>query len=133
MAVMSSWKLLLFDPRDDGLSDFNAPRSRRRSEAVLIAFDLMHQGTDLRETPLIYRKQKLTRLLDTAELGIQFNDHLTENGEGVFQLACRMGLEGIVSKQIDAPYQSGSSKTWLKSKTPASAAALRESLQDWTR
>jgi bifunctional non-homologous end joining protein LigD len=51
----------------------------------------------------------------------------------VFEHVCRMGLEGIVSKRMDAPYSSGPSKTWLKSKNPASAAVRREREEEWHR
>ena len=47
----------------------------------------------------------------------------------MFDHVCRMGLEGIVSKRTDAPYRSGPSRTWLKSKNPASEAVRRESLK----
>jgi ATP-dependent DNA ligase len=49
----------------------------------------------------------------------------------VFEHVCRMGLEGIVSKRMDAPYRSGRSRTWLKSKNPASAAVRREREEEW--
>jgi len=49
----------------------------------------------------------------------------------VFDHVCRMGLEGIVSKRTDAPYRSGPSKVWLKSKNPASEAVRREREEDW--
>jgi len=49
----------------------------------------------------------------------------------VFAHVCRMGLEGIVSKRTDAPYRSGPSKVWLKSKNPASEAVRRESEEEW--
>jgi ATP-dependent DNA ligase len=44
---------------------------------------------------------------------------------------CRMGLEGIVSKRTGAPYRSGPSKVWLKSKNPASEAVRREREEEW--
>ena len=44
---------------------------------------------------------------------------------------CRLGLEGIVSKRVDAPYRSGPSKTSLKSKNPASEAVRREREEEW--
>ena len=47
--------------------------------------------------------------------GIQFVDHFPDDGDSVFRHACSMGLEGIVSKRIDAPYRSGPSKVWLTS------------------
>jgi ATP-dependent DNA ligase len=119
--------------RNDGLSDFNALRSRRIREAVLIAFDLIeHKGNDLRDLPLLYRKKKLRKVLDKAITGIQFNEHMTDDGETVFRHVCRMGLEGVVSKRIDAPYRSGLSWTWLKSKNPLSEAVQREGSEDWS-
>jgi bifunctional non-homologous end joining protein LigD len=56
---------------------------------------------------------------------------LTGDGPTVFEHVCRMALEGIVSKRTDAPYRSGPSKMWLKSKNPASAAVRREREEDW--
>ncbi len=52
--------------------------------------------------------------------------HLAHDGPAVFEHACRLGLEGIVSKRLDSPYRSGPSKVWLKSKNPASEAVRRE-------
>ncbi|MGA8420781.1 MAG: hypothetical protein WB691_13660, partial [Pseudolabrys sp.] len=114
--------------RDDGTPDFCALRSRRRgSEAVLFAFDLIeHDGDDLRDLPLIKRKRRLARLIGRAKrCSIQFTEHLTGDGPTVFEHVCRMGLEGIVSKRTDAPYRSGASKTWVKTKNPASEAVRR--------
>ena len=122
--------------RDDGLSDFNALRSQRRNhEAMLFAFDLIeHEGGDLRDVPLIDRKRRLAKLLGKAKHAIRFNEHLAhDDGVIVFNHACRMGLEGIVSKRIDAPYRSGPSRTWLKSKNPLSEAVRREREEDWAR
>ena len=119
---------------DDGMSDFQALRSKRRGpEAVLYAFDLLqHDGADLRDLPLIERKQRLARLIGRAKRrAIRFNEHLTGDGPTVFEHVCRMGLEGIVSKRMDAPYRSGPSKTWLKSKNPASEAVRREREEEW--
>ena len=62
---------------------------------------------------------------------IRFTEHLTGDGPNVFDHACRMGLEGIVSKRIDAPYRSGPSRAWLKSKNPASEAVRREREEEW--
>jgi ATP-dependent DNA ligase len=120
--------------RDDGTPDFHALRSRRRgSEAVMYAFDLIeHNGDDLRDLPLIERKRWLAKLLGRAKRrAIRFNEHLTGDGPTVFDHVCRMGLEGIVSKRVDAPYRSGPSKVWLKSKNPESAAVRREREEEW--
>ena len=57
---------------------------------------------------------------------IRFTEHLTGDGPNVYDHACRMGLEGIVSKRIDAPYRSGPSRAWLKSKNSASEAVRRD-------
>ena len=119
--------------REDGRSDFNALRGRRRNDAaVLLAFDLVEcKGKDLRDLPLIDRKRKLSRLLGKTMTGIQFVDHFPDDGEAVFRHVCLMGLEGVVSKRIDAPYRSGPSKVWLKSKNPLSEAVRRETEEDW--
>jgi bifunctional non-homologous end joining protein LigD len=119
---------------DDGTPDFRALRSKRRGhEAVLYAFDLIeHDGDDLRDLPLIKRKRRLAKLIGKAKRrAIQFVEHLTGDGPTVFAHVCRMGLEGIVSKRTDAPYRSGRSRTWLKSKNPASAAVRREREEEW--
>ena len=49
----------------------------------------------------------------------------------IFDHVCEMGLEGIVSKRVDARYRSGISTTWLKSKNPASEAVRREREEEW--
>ena len=99
-------------PRDDGTPDFRTLRSRGH-EAVLYAFDLIeHDGVDLCELPLIERKRQLARLIGRGKRNaIRFVEHLTDDGPTVFDHACRMGLEGIVSKRTDAPYRSGPSRT----------------------
>jgi bifunctional non-homologous end joining protein LigD len=119
--------------RDDGTPDFRAPRSKHRGhEAVLFAFDLIeHDGADLRDLPLIERERRLARLIGRAKHAIRFVEHLTDDGPTVFDHVCRMGLEGIVSKRTDAPYRSGPSKVWIKSKNPASEALRREREEDW--
>jgi bifunctional non-homologous end joining protein LigD len=62
-------------------------------------------------------------LLAGAPTGIRFNEHTSDlDGATVLEHACKMGLEGIVSKRRDGPYRSGRSKSWLKVKNPASAA-----------
>ena len=119
--------------RDDGTSDFRALRSRSRGhEAVLFAFDLLeHDGDDLRALPLIERKRRLARLIGRAKHAIRFVEHLADDGPTVFDHVCRMGLEGIVSKRTDAPYRSGPSKAWIKTKNPESEAVRREREEEW--
>jgi bifunctional non-homologous end joining protein LigD len=100
---------------------------------VLCPFDLLeHDGNDLRDLPLHERKQRLARLLGRVKRQvICFNEHPTDDGATVFRHVCRMGLEGIVSKRTDAPYRSGPSKTWLKSKNQLSDAVRREREEEW--
>jgi hypothetical protein len=65
--------------------------------------------------------------LAKGAVGIRFNEHLEFNdGEAVFNHACRMGLEGIVSKRKDSTYRSGRSPDWLEMKNPACEAVRRE-------
>jgi bifunctional non-homologous end joining protein LigD len=68
---------------------------------------------------------QLARLLAGLAAGIVFNEHTDEDGATVFQQACKMGLEGIVSKRLSAPYRSGRSTDWLKIKNPDSPAMMR--------
>ena len=98
-----------------------------------MAFDLLqHDGADLRDMPLIERKQRLAQLLGRGKRpAIQYSEHLTGDGPTVFEHVCRMGLEGIVSKRTDAPYRSGPSRMWLKAKNPESAAVRREREEEW--
>jgi bifunctional non-homologous end joining protein LigD len=82
------------------------------------AFDLLHlDNTTLLEDPLIERKSQLEELLkQTGTKVIRYSEHFEESGETMLAHACRMGLEGVVSKKIDAPYQSGRMLDWIKSK-----------------
>jgi bifunctional non-homologous end joining protein LigD len=63
--------------------------------------------------PLVERKAKLARLLARVAAGIAFNEH---DGATVFRHARKLGLEGIVSKRLAAPYKSGPSRDWIKVK-----------------
>jgi bifunctional non-homologous end joining protein LigD len=70
--------------------------------------------------------------LRKAPPGLVLAQHLEGDGQVVFRHACKMGLEGIVSKRRDSSYKSGTTLTWIKSKNPASAAVLRETTEDWS-
>lgn len=86
-------------------------------DLVFFVFDRMFLGLkDLRPLPLVERKEQLQVSLDGAPANIRFVDHFITAGDAVLQSACRMDLEGIISKRLDAPYQSGRSESWTKSK-----------------
>jgi hypothetical protein len=90
-------------------------------------------GDDLRREPLEVRKATLTSVLAKAALGLRLCEHLDHaDGEVVFRHACRMGLEGIVSKRRDSPYRSGRSADRLKMKNRAHAVVKREMEEDWS-
>jgi bifunctional non-homologous end joining protein LigD len=111
----------------DGIAIFDAlHRHGTVSEAMLYAFDLLGlDGLDLRGLPLGDRKKRLARLVGKRRVGIVLSEHTDEAGALVFQQACRMGLEGIVSKRLSAPYRSGPSRDWIKVKNPNRPAMAR--------
>jgi bifunctional non-homologous end joining protein LigD len=105
-----------------GLPDFQALRrelgSKRSDRLIYQAFDLLRlDGFDLRGAPLIERKRALQRLLAGAPPNLVYVDFFEQDeGQTVFEHACRLGLEGIVSKRRDSPYRSGRQEIWIKSK-----------------
>jgi bifunctional non-homologous end joining protein LigD len=118
----------------DGIALFDRIRYRRHDGDVFMwAFDLIElNGDDLRRDPLAVRKATLERTLARAEPGIRFNEHLDhDDGPLVFHHACKLGLEGIVSKRRDSVYCSGRSPHWIKSKSPTAPAVKREAEEDW--
>jgi len=109
---------------DAGASDFSALQADlsagRTDRFVFYVFDIIYlDGFDLRSLPLIERKSLLEKLVPRDNGVIRFSGHLDESGAMVLQHACRLSLEGIVSKQRDAPYRPGRGKTWVKSKCSA--------------
>ena len=85
---------------------------------ILYAFDLLHlDGTDLRQQTLLERRALLKALIgNDADNRIQFSDEFDGDGHALFKACAERALEGIVSKHALAPYRSGRSKTWLKTK-----------------
>jgi bifunctional non-homologous end joining protein LigD len=118
-----------------GLAVFELLRTKRQARHVfLYAFDLLElNGNDLRREPFGVRKATLASLLRSCPPGVRFNEHLPHDGEVVFRHACKMGLEGIVSKRLGSIYRSGKCKDWLKFKNPAAPAVKRESEEDWQK
>ncbi len=92
--------------------------------AVYFAFDLLYcDGYDLRDTPLLERKQLLQRLLYTSER-FRYADHQLEHGKELFALAEQNGLEGIVAKRADSPYVSDRNPYWVKLKSTKTVDAV---------
>lgn len=89
------------------------------SKLHFYAFDVLHlDGWDLRKAPLIMRKALLAELLAGmgANSAIQLSDHVEGDGQGLYDQANELGLEGVVSKRANAIYQSGRTKSWTKVK-----------------
>jgi bifunctional non-homologous end joining protein LigD len=107
-----------------GVSSFQALQQGAAGEKgrslAYVAFDLLFlDGRDLRSRPLIERKKALARLLRGRRARIRYSEHFDAPGPEVYERACSMGLEGIVSKRKDAPYSSGRGQAWLKTKCVA--------------
>ena len=115
------------------MASFDLVRHHGANDSVfLYAFDLIElNGDDLRRDPLEVRKAKLASVLAKAGPGVRFNEHIEGDGPTVFAHACKMGLEGIVSKRKDSAYRSGRSPDWLKMKNPEASAVKREAEEDW--
>jgi len=110
----------------NGAPDFaalQAALSDGKSEALIyFVFDLLFaDGEDLRPLPLITRKAQLAALLKKNKTGdqVRFVEHFTSGGDAVLQSACRMNLEGIISKRTGDPYAGGRGDSWAKSKCRA--------------
>jgi bifunctional non-homologous end joining protein LigD len=115
-----------------GKSEFDKLHSGAHNDEVfLYAFDLLELNSeDYQQHSLEKRKGKLEKLLARTQ-GMRFSEHLDGDGETIFKHACKMGLEGIVSKRRDFPYRSGRCKSWVKLKNPGSAAVLRIQDGSW--
>ncbi len=104
-----------------GAPDFAALQAAisnaKTADLVFFVFDQLFAGKgDLRPLPLADRKARLQAHVEQAPANIRYVDHFITAGDAVLLSACRMDLEGIVSKRLDAPYQSGRSESWGKSK-----------------
>jgi bifunctional non-homologous end joining protein LigD len=112
----------------EGRPSFTALRSREGERgALLIAYDLLElDGQDIRREPLQERRKRLARLLrptrgkvaQTIASGILLSEAIEGKGKAIFREACRLGLEGIVSKRLGSPYVSTRTRNWLKIKNP---------------
>jgi bifunctional non-homologous end joining protein LigD len=107
----------------EGIPDFSALQAalseRKTADLVFFAFDLLYaDGKDWRSETLAARKERLAKLLRGKRGGsrLRYVEHFAADGGAVLESARRAGLEGIVSKRLDAPYSSGRGDTWTKSK-----------------
>jgi len=109
-----------------GVPDFAALQGAlsdgRTGDLIFFAFDLFFEtAADLRKKPLRERKACLKALLSEHRGGpvVRYTEHFETGGEALLRSACDLGLEGIISKAANAPYEAGRSHTWLKSKCRA--------------
>jgi bifunctional non-homologous end joining protein LigD len=103
-------------PAADGTTDFSVLQNELRGKSnrlVMIAFDLLYlNGYDLRSLPLIERKALLKKTIDGTDL--QFSESFEVDGKEMFEHACKVGLEGVVSKVRDSRYPSDRGRDWAK-------------------
>ena len=103
-------------PAADGTTDFSVLQSelkRKSTKIVLIAFDLLYlNGYHFRKSPLIDRKKHLKKIIDSND--IQVNERFEVDGKEMFAHACKVALEGVVSKVRDSHYPSGRGREWVQ-------------------
>jgi bifunctional non-homologous end joining protein LigD len=94
--------------------------AKKSGRFIFYAFDLLYlDGYDLRGAPLVERKEALQAIITSGPDIVRYSEHFEADGETILRHACRLSLEGLVSKLRDAPYRSGRSKSWIKSKCTA--------------
>ena len=91
----------------------------KQDRLVYYAFDLLWRDRDLRKLPQVERKRMLSDLLGENDIGhpVIYSEHLTGDGQEMFEHATKLNFEGIVSKNAQAPYRSDRNEGWLKIKT----------------
>jgi bifunctional non-homologous end joining protein LigD len=89
----------------------------RTDQLVFFAFDLLYlNGEGTAQLPLIKRKERLERLFKKETQGLRYSEHVLTDGPRFREHACKLGLEGVISKRIDRPYAPGDRGLWVKSK-----------------
>ena len=110
---------------EGGAPDFSALQAAigdgKTRDLIFFAFDLLMDGAkDVRGLPLSHRKARLQAHLEQAPKvacgRVRYVDHFATTGKAVLESACRMDLEGVISKRLDAPYREGRTGAWTKSK-----------------
>jgi bifunctional non-homologous end joining protein LigD len=117
-AILDGELVVLDHTGRSNFSDLQAAfQDGKKVDLVYFAFDILHlNGRNLRGLSLLKRKEILEKLLPQNDPVLRFCEHIRADGDLVFQKACELGAEGIVSKQVAAPYTSGRGNTWLKRK-----------------
>jgi bifunctional non-homologous end joining protein LigD len=124
--VLVDGEIVALDP--DGAPDFSTLQAAlsdgKTDHLIFFAFDLLFvDGMDIRGLPLAERKAHLKKLLDARPRSkarlIRYVEHFETGGDAVLQSACKLSLEGIVSKKLSAPYRAGRSEDWTKAKCRA--------------
>jgi bifunctional non-homologous end joining protein LigD len=106
---------------EEGLTTFSAMQAATDARSVeglvFVLFDLLFlDGEDLTAEPLRVRKQRLEAVLADAAPGLQYSEHHIGSGNTFYRHACKLGIEGIVSKRLDCPYNPGDRGVWRKVK-----------------
>ena len=111
-----TWHIKASSAVVDGTTDFSVLQNELKDTSkrtVLVAFDLLYlNGRDLRKLPLHQRKAELKKII--AGTDVQFSESFEIEGQDMFAHACKVGLEGVVSKVRDSSYASGRGKKWVK-------------------
>ncbi|WP_396271104.1 DNA ligase D [Granulicella paludicola] len=110
--------VVLADNGTTSFADLQAAfQSGGKAQLTYFVFDLLHlDDHNLRDLPLLERKKTLQQLLANAPAEIRLSEHLDTDGAAMFQKACELHAEGIISKRADSRYISGRSSSWLKLK-----------------
>lgn len=107
--------------KPDGVPDFSRMQAAmdqgRTDELVFFVFDLLFlDGKSMASLPLSERKERLRPLFTREIPGLRFSDHVVGDGPRFREQACKLGLEGVISKRVDRPYAPGDRRFWVKSK-----------------
>ncbi|MCB9867977.1 MAG: DNA ligase D, partial [Phycisphaerales bacterium] len=95
-----------------------ALKEQKFERLAFFAFDLPYlSGYDLTGAPLEERKKLLQQIVPNSDAGVlRYSDHVVGEGESFHAHACKLGLEGVIAKQLDSPYRQQRTRTWLKIK-----------------
>jgi bifunctional non-homologous end joining protein LigD len=118
-------------PAADGTTDFSVLQNELKGQStkiVMVAFDLLYlNGRDLRKIPLVQRKAELKKII--AGTAIQLSESFEVDGQAMFQHACKVGLERVVSKVRDSVYPTGrTSPSTAPSGTVSTSAGVRATI-----